>query len=374
MADNKTNEGEKSLNREEDYFQFKGNFHGKETIQYPLGLVDESDSYMTFFISVDARSTAATGKNTEDVAGEESRVGQNRIAKTLDGTSVKNAVDTAQSSDSVILSGIASGVKSVGGSLTDKNLLGSVGKKNKILKTSITLPMPINLSTNYTMQYQDDMFGAIDNALFTAQDGTQLKESAKNFGSSLSSIAARIAANVAANKVDVATSTGFGIQSSIGGVVARATGQVFNNRQEKMFAGVRTRSFGFEFQFAPRDQKECEVVRKIITTLKYHMHPELTADRIFYVVPSEFNIVFYFKGQENIWVNRISTCVLESMNIQYSPGGSWAALENGHPCLIYVSLQFGELETLTKERIVPNGSNEFEVGAGSTITKWKGGF
>ena len=81
------------------------------------------------------------------------------------------------------------------------------------------------------------------------------------------------------------------------------------------------------------------------------MHPELSNGGLFYIHPSEFNIQYYYKGKENTYFNKISTCALVDMHVEYGGQEQFASFADGAPVEITMSLQFQELETLTKERI-----------------------
>jgi hypothetical protein len=133
--------------------------------------------------------------------------------------------------------------------------------------------------------------------------------------------------------------------------LTRAT---INPRREQLFRSVDNRRFTFEYQFAPRNETEAANIRRIINTFKYHMHPEYLSDtnRMAYLVPSEFDIVHMFGEQENTKMNKISTCVLAEMSVNYSPNGQFSTHADGMPTQINMQLTFIELETLTKERLM----------------------
>tara|TARA_R110000822_G_C14931228_1_gene452560 strand:- start:268 stop:522 length:255 start_codon:yes stop_codon:yes gene_type:complete len=80
------------------------------------------------------------------------------------------------------------------------------------------------------------------------------------------------------------------------------------------------------------------------------MMPEMGFKNLFFIYPSEFEIKYYFKNQENIYFDRISTCVLEDMSVEYG-GDIFATFANGNPVEVNMSLKFKELELMTKERI-----------------------
>jgi hypothetical protein len=87
-----------------------------------------------------------------------------------------------------------------------------------------------------------------------------------------------------------------------------------------------------------------------------------------------------YNGKENNNIPKISTCVLESIDTDYSPGGPFSAYEipgqaatrggTGMPVGIRLSLQFKELEMLTKSNFsdsvisnrLENGPRDFDSG------------
>jgi hypothetical protein len=76
------------------------------------------------------------------------------------------------------------------------------------------------------------------------------------------------------------------------------------------------------------------------------------------VPPSEFDIEFYYNGEVNPNIPKISTCALTSISIDYAPNG-FRAYEvpgenspkmgsTGMPVAMRVNLSFRELEIMTK--------------------------
>lgn len=124
-----------------------------------------------------------------------------------------------------------------------------------------------------------------------------------------------------------------------------------NPFREVIFEAVNPRSFNFTYTFLPRSQEEVYRVKSIIDLFKFHMHPELSAGGLFYIYPSEFEIVYYYRGKENTFVNKISKCVLSDMSVKYG-GDYFSTFEDGSPAEISMTLSFQELEIMTKERIV----------------------
>ena len=132
---------------------------------------------------------------------------------------------------------------------------------------------------------------------------------------------------------------------------------------ELIYSSPSLRTFRFDFQFYPRDEKEAKEVQDIIQRLRFHQAPEVAqggTNGFFLVPPSEFDISFYYNGRINPNIPKISTCVLTSMDVDYAPGG-FSSYEipgenatvggTGMPVAIRLSLQFKETEIMTKSSI-----------------------
>jgi hypothetical protein len=144
-------------------------------------------------------------------------------------------------------------------------------------------------------------------------------------------------------------------------IFAASTGVVQNPMLEILYSSPAFRTFRFDFMMYPRSEKEALEVQNIIDRLRFHQAPEVLkqGNGFFLVPPSEFDITFMYNGKENPNIPKISTCVLESIDTDYSPGGPFAAYEvpgqtsptkggTGMPVGIRLSLQFKETEIITK--------------------------
>ena len=133
-------------------------------------------------------------------------------------------------------------------------------------------------------------------------------------------------------------------------------GQAKNPNLESIFKSVPFREFSFPFTFAPKNEKEKDAVHKIIQLFRFHMLPEQQSGANGYFnVPSEFQITYMYRDNENSYLPRVSRCVLKSCNIDYAPEGVVSTLtpdERGAPpTLITMNLTFGETEIMTKETV-----------------------
>ena len=155
---------------------------------------------------------------------------------------------------------------------------------------------------------------------------------------------------------------GFGVASLIPGfenskdLYNKFKGQAKNPNLESIFKSVPFREFTFPFTFAPKNEKEKDSVHKILQLFRFHMLPEQQSGANGYFnVPSEFQITYMYRDNENAYLPRVSRCVLKSCNIDYAPEGVVSTLtadERGAPpTLINMGLTFGETEIMTKETV-----------------------
>jgi hypothetical protein len=140
-----------------------------------------------------------------------------------------------------------------------------------------------------------------------------------------------------------------------------ATGVVKNPMLEVIYSQPNLRQFSFSFMFYPRSEKEAEQVQKILDRLRFHQAPEIknNSGGFFLIPPSEFDISFMYNGRPNPNIDKVSTCVLTNISVDYAPKGFHAyevGGENdpklgrtGMPVGIGVTLKFLETQIITKE-------------------------
>jgi len=136
----------------------------------------------------------------------------------------------------------------------------------------------------------------------------------------------------------------------------KAFGQAENPYMEVVFNNIEMRKFEYSFVFQPRNEDERDDVQAIIKLFRFHMAPELKGSNARYLtLPSTFDIHYMYQTDENIanengFYSKISTCVLESCDVDYSPDGV-SSFADGSPTKIGMTLSFSENELLTKEKI-----------------------
>jgi hypothetical protein len=132
----------------------------------------------------------------------------------------------------------------------------------------------------------------------------------------------------------------------------------FNPHLEVIYKGPNFRKFRFSFKFIPDSEKEADVVRNIIKNFKYYAAPSINTSLVgrFWIYPAEFDIVFYARGEENNFINKISTCVLTNIEVNYTPSGQFVPFRyssnlKGATTVTILNMEFTEVELMTRQRI-----------------------
>lgn len=134
-------------------------------------------------------------------------------------------------------------------------------------------------------------------------------------------------------------------------LIAGIIGYAINPQFLFMYKNLSFRRFSYRFLFTPNSEEEAQDVRNIIKMFRFHASPEVMGiTGRFQIAPSVFEIEFMYKSSENQNIPKISTCVLEHINVDYSPRG-WSTHTDGMPIHTALDLVFKEVELITKNRI-----------------------
>ena len=166
-----------------------------------------------------------------------------------------------------------------------------------------------------------------------------------------------------------------GVNVDVGQVVSRLAGAVENPNLELLFQGPGLRDFGFDIRFTPRSQEEAIRVRQIIRTLKRRMSVKRNAtsflgqggSNLLLGTPDVFRLE-YRRGsttQEEIkGLNKFKTCVLDSLNVDYSGGsGRWAAYgADSQPVTTIITMRFREIVPVYEDDYTNSGFADDDVG------------
>ena len=134
-------------------------------------------------------------------------------------------------------------------------------------------------------------------------------------------------------------------------VFTRTTGKIMNPNLELLFSGPALRTFNYNYQFTPREDREAKEIRSIIKFFKKNMAP-IRKGKLFLESPNVFKLKYIFKnGQQHPFLNKIKICALTSFNVQYTPDGSYMTYDDGSMTSYTCSLSFQELNPIYAEDI-----------------------
>ena len=224
----------------------------------------------------------------------------------------------------------------------------------KRLKTQIAMYMPQQVNVTYGANYTDTEMGALTEEALNAYNnaiGGRFRNAFENVLNMDQGIAEQLQKGLLAS---------IGIIPGFGGAreaFEAKEGAIISDRLELAFKGINKRVFQYTFKMIPKNPQEADEIRKIVFAFKANMLPEFVggnrAGRRL-VVPNTFDISYMYVGAENDYLHKISTCVLENMNVTYG-GDRYKTFEGrgdgAPPVETTITLNFKEMELITRERV-----------------------
>ena len=231
--------------------------------------------------------------------------------------------------------------------------VGSLYNSTRRISDSVSMYLPANIEDTTTAAYNDSATGIVGFLAASGELGkaTDRASMAKLIGGTIKGLGMDITAKAVGAVGDL-----FGAQGTEQLIKKAFGGNADNPYMEVLFDAMQLRTFTYNFQFSPRNERESLEVQKIIQLFRFHMAPELRPKVNRYLgLPSQFDIHYMFLSgagvsSENNFYNRIATCVLQDCKINYTPTGV-KSFEDGGPVQTTMQLTFKETELLTKEKI-----------------------
>jgi hypothetical protein len=211
-----------------------------------------------------------------------------------------------------------------------------VNRSTKRIADNIRLYMPEIMQFDYNQTYEQPSLAEATTSLVGSFVDDALKKFSKNrSGGMINSLKEK--------------------SQSAATLVRAATGVALNPIIEVLYSRPQLRKFQFDFTFAPSSKEETESVKKIIKEFRRHQAPEYAVGGLFFLSPSEFDIEFLMNVGNGFTINknipRISSCVLETLNVNYVPQGQFTTFYDGMPVSIQLRLSFMEVDIVTRESI-----------------------
>ena len=337
------------------------------TLEYPMDIQSRTDlgHYMMFYVNVPNNTTYGRGGGVG--SGKGSLTGHPDKPRTLS-SQEKQIIGEKEISNKAKDGSYDAGGNSWQPGRPEKVIdrkshqgtaAGVLGmQRTKRTTDSIVLYMPPQLTTNYAAGYKStelggelgELGGRITAAMKSNAEGLSMADAAKEAFPGFMGQGKRLIERAAAKLTSQI------IGGDALGAYDKISNRAMNNFLETTFTGVDFRKFSYSWKFAPKNVDEVFMVERIIKLFKFHMLPELPNDEQYgryYTVPSEFDIFYMFRGDENSWMNKIQTCVLVNMEINYAPNqyNTFRPIEgrNGAPPTeVDMKLDFMETKIITK--------------------------
>ena len=141
--------------------------------------------------------------------------------------------------------------------------------------------------------------------------------------------------------------------------ITRSTGNAINPNLELLFSGPKLRNFTFSFMFAPHDDDEATMVRRIIRWFRQGMAPKNDIDSestIYLGSPNVYRLKYMNSGRRIKGLNIFKICALTGCELDFAPSKTYQSYEDGKavsmPPMIGMALSFTEL--------TPIFSNDYE--------------
>ena len=308
------------------------NLHSS-VLKYPLDLLDASGHYMIF--NVYARTN-----NDKELPATDLNVSNRALGAYNNSFTSERFFDTTTNFSPVD---------------------GETGTSVKLIKDTVVLYMPDDVSVNYKSNYAPADIGAVIGGAAALADlmkgNAGFADVAKGTGMQLAKL--------------IEPLVSFGTLGTASGTLAalqRKTGVAPAPMQEMIFEGIDYRTFTYRFKMNPRNRKEAQEVKKIVDTFTYHMLPEKlgTGAALAFRVPSEFTIRYMYRGHANAYLHTQTFCALTDMKVNYGGGEKYATYRpdeiGAPPITTSIDLTFQELEFIDRRRAIQGTHNQRRRG------------
>ena len=326
------------------------------TLSYPLDVTNnfQNGHYILFYVNVQDKTKYTYKTNELTKIPKSSQKGESTKEQNYnDLLAIKRG--TYATADAEGAGGGDAATETVAGKemqIERKKGVSSAFNNTRRISDSVAIYTPPNVEDSTTANYNDSKTGIA---------GFLVATGAAAMGGDATQIAKSLVAGTEGILKDQ-TARAIGAVAELAGaegaeqLVKKAFGEADNPYMEVLFDSMSLRTFTYNFNFAPKSEKEADEVQKIIQLFRFHMAPELRPGVNRYLgLPSQFDIHYMFLSKaghtsENNFYNRIATCVLQDCKVNYTPNGV-KSFEDGGPTATTMTLTFKEIELLTKDKI-----------------------
>lgn len=225
--------------------------------------------------------------------------------------------------------------------------------QNKVVKDSVMLPIPSNLSDSFNVRVNQAELGLKGSA--AARTGsTTTASDFSGFGSAVgTALGAAIGEFIEAAN-DTSAAAVLALQTLTAEDERRGFevgfGKAANPHLALSFDGVDLKQHQFQWQLAPRNANESEMLMKIINKFKKNCLPKFASigsGRNMFEYPNVVDT--FFVGTEPGYLYYFKRCLVSTFEVNYAGAGSPAFLEGGRPAAVNISMSMNEMDIHTAD-------------------------
>ena len=236
------------------------------------------------------------------------------------------------------------------------NNRGNTARVDMITTDHVSLYMPMGFAINDQAVFETaatGVLGGAASALISGADPTNVTRS------DVTAIAMNSAEQLGTAAGGIISSRVGGIVGAIlggigAGTVAKAAAQEYskqaqvsvNPREFMLYKSPGMRNFSFRFRFIPDSEGESKVAEEIVKWFRRGMYPT-AAGQYSFNFPDAFQIEI--KNMQGI--PKLPEVFLESCSVTFNPNSMSYFKQNNRPVEINLSLEFKELQPITRENI-----------------------
>lgn len=227
--------------------------------------------------------------------------------------------------------------------------------QNKVVISSIMLPIPSNLNDSFNIRINQAELGLSGSiAARSASSMTNFTPGAV-LGAGLGDVGDIIESvkDAVLGSGDMTFAAIAALQSSLVSDEDRkgfeaGFGRATNPHLALSFDGVDLKQHTFQWQLAPRNSRESETLKKIITKVKKNVLPRISSLGVnMFEYPNVVDI--FFVGTEPGYLYYFKRCLMSSFETNYAGSGNVAFVEGGRPAVINLSMTLTEMDIHTSE-------------------------
>jgi len=247
----------------------------------------------------------------------------------------------------------SSGQDTIKFSLVKREPKGSGDQRSDTLERTlgfVVLPIPGNLQDSNSVAYKQSSLNALQLAGATDIEKfineTKNLEGAKGVGATLREAVTGVNKQRTKSLISAAAaSAALNIPGGANALLSRTSGIIINPNMELLFDSPTLRSFGFSFKLSPRSSTEAKQVLGIIRFFKQAMVPKAKEGNLFLGSPDSFKVEYLFANNKpHPGLNRFKECALETVQVNYTPEGTYNSLRDGIMPSYEMELRFRELD------------------------------